>query len=84
MPAMVVESVGVGAGTLDRPGLPNVLRAFVGETVEPSEIVETEHAVVECNVDDLDPRVLPVVIEVDWRGPEGPAHVEFKTVLSRY
>jgi type II secretory pathway pseudopilin PulG len=31
-----------------------------------------------------DYRVLPVVIEVDWRGPEGPAHVEFKTVLSRY
>jgi hypothetical protein len=31
-----------------------------------------------------DYRVLPVVIEVDWRGPKGPAHVEFKTVLSRY
>lgn len=31
-----------------------------------------------------DYRVLPVVIEVDWRGPAGPAHVEFKTVLSRY
>lgn len=31
-----------------------------------------------------DYQVLPVVIEVDWRGPKGPAHVEFKTVLSRY
>jgi len=63
MPAMIVEAVGVGAGTAERPGLPNVLRAFVGEITEPAEIGETDHVVVECNVDDLDPRVLPVVIE---------------------
>jgi len=31
-----------------------------------------------------DYRILPVVIEVDWNGASGPAHVEFKTVLSRY
>jgi len=31
-----------------------------------------------------DYRLLPVVIEVDWNGAAGPAHVEFKTVLSRY
>ena len=63
MPAMIVEAVGVGAGTAERPGLPSVLRAFVGEITEPAEIGETDHVVVECNVDDLDPRVLPVVIE---------------------
>jgi hypothetical protein len=63
MPAMTVEGVGVGAGTTDRPGLPNVLRAFVGEVVEAAQVGATDHVVVECNVDDLDPRVLPVVIE---------------------
>ena len=63
MPAMTVEAVGVGAGTAERPGLPNVLRAFVGEITGPAEVGETDHVVVECNVDDLDPRVLPVVIE---------------------
>jgi uncharacterized protein (DUF111 family) len=63
MPAMIVESVGVGAGTTERPGLPNVLRAFVGELAGPFEIGESDHVVVECNVDDCDPRVLPVVIE---------------------
>ena len=63
MPAMTVESVGIGGGTMERPGLPNVLRAFVGEIAGPSEIGETDHVVVECNVDDLDPRVLPVVID---------------------
>ena len=63
MPAMTVEAVGIGAGVLERPGLPSVLRAFVGETVPETEIDETEHVVVECNLDDLDPRVLPVVLE---------------------
>ncbi len=63
MPAMTVETVGIGAGTAERPGLPNVLRAFVGETAGTAEIGETDHVVVECNVDDLDPRVLPVVLD---------------------
>lgn len=31
-----------------------------------------------------DYRILPVVIEVDWNGASGPAHVEFKTVLAEY
>jgi uncharacterized protein (TIGR00299 family) protein len=35
MPAMTVEAVGVGAGTLERPGLTNLLRAFVGSLSEP-------------------------------------------------
>lgn len=31
-----------------------------------------------------DYRILPVVIEIDWNGAAGPAHMQFKTVLSRY
>ena len=63
MPAMTVEAVGVGAGSREYPGLPNVVRAFVGWAAASSEVSETDNLVVECNVDDLDPRVLPVVIE---------------------
>lgn len=63
MPAMTVERLGVGAGSADRPGLPNVLRAFVGAAAEPVAVAEADHVVVECNLDDLDPRVLPVVLE---------------------
>jgi len=63
MPAMTVEVMGIGAGSVDRPGLPNVLRAFVGSVAAVAEIGETGHVVVECNIDDLDPRVLPVVLE---------------------
>jgi len=37
MPAMTVDVVGVGAGTLERPGLPNLLRVFVGELTEPAD-----------------------------------------------
>lgn len=35
MPAMTVEAVGVGAGTLERSGLPNLLRVFVGTLEKP-------------------------------------------------
>lgn len=31
-----------------------------------------------------DYRVLPLVVEVDWNGASGPAHLEFKTVLASY
>ena len=64
MPAMTVEAVGVGAGSREYPGLPNIVRAFRGKTsagmTTPSP---TGTHIVECNVDDLDPRVIPVVIE---------------------
>ena len=63
MPAMTVEKVGVGAGSREYPGLPNVVRAFVGSAVVPAGISQTGNMVVECNIDDLDPRVLPVVID---------------------
>jgi uncharacterized protein (TIGR00299 family) protein len=62
MPAMTVERVGVGAGSAEYPGLPNVLRAFAGISTAEVEVLDSEHFVVECNLDDLDPRVLPEVI----------------------
>jgi uncharacterized protein (TIGR00299 family) protein len=63
MPAMTVEKVGVGAGSREYPGLPNVVRAFVGTAVVPAGTSQTGNVIVESNVDDLDPRVLPVVID---------------------
>jgi len=63
MPAMTVENVGIGAGSREYPGLPNVVRAFVGSAVVPAGTAQTGNVIVESNVDDLDPRVLPVVID---------------------
>ncbi|MEO6715348.1 MAG: LarC family nickel insertion protein, partial [Mycobacteriales bacterium] len=62
MPAMVVERVGVGAGGRDLAELPNVLRLVVGEQ-DRAESSVTPATVIEANVDDLDPRLWPTVIE---------------------
>ncbi len=63
LPAMTVEAMGIGAGSRDDPGRPNILRAFVGRAAAavPAEAVEMR--VVECTLDDLDPRLFPVVLE---------------------
>lgn len=56
-PAMAVESIGVGAGGRDPEGHANVLRLFVGSAGTGGQPL-----LLECNVDDLDPRVWPAVI----------------------
>jgi uncharacterized protein (TIGR00299 family) protein len=55
MPPMVLGAVGYGAGTMDFPGTPNVLRCFVGETATSTgaEIVTQ----VETNIDDMSPQL---------------------------
>ncbi len=64
-PAMVVDAIGVGAGGRDPEGHANVVRLFRGfETgaSTPSSTAGTGPLLLECNVDDLDPRVWPAVI----------------------
>jgi len=60
MPAMTIESVGVGAGLANRPSLPNLLRVFIGST--PSVFQEDHVAVVETNIDDMSPELLGIVV----------------------
>ncbi|TCO61120.1 nickel pincer cofactor biosynthesis protein LarC [Actinocrispum wychmicini] len=62
LPDMVIDRVGIGAGTRDVPGRANVVRAVLGTTSASSVSVEDE-LVIECNVDDLDPRVWPTVLD---------------------
>jgi len=61
MPAMRVTDVGVGAGSLDLDEHANVVRLVVGAPMEPGAADEWQ--VMAANVDDLDPRLWPVVIE---------------------
>jgi uncharacterized protein (TIGR00299 family) protein len=68
LPAMTVDRTGVGAGTRDTPGRPNVVRVVLGTAAAPAGSAASEGAlermtVVETTVDDLDPRVWPVVLE---------------------
>jgi uncharacterized protein (TIGR00299 family) protein len=61
MPAMTVTAVGYGAGTMDLPDTPNVLRAFVGETdAAPGE--ETVFQV-ETTIDDMSPQLYEPLME---------------------
>jgi pyridinium-3,5-bisthiocarboxylic acid mononucleotide nickel chelatase len=64
LPAMSVRAVGVGAGTRDVPGRPNVVRVVLGDRTdlpaEPDDPVVM--SVLETNVDDMDPRVWPTVL----------------------
>lgn len=57
-PAMAVDRIGVGAGGRDPEGHANALRLFVGE---PGASAGAP-MLLECNVDDLDPRVWPAVL----------------------
>lgn len=51
LPPMTVEAIGLGAGTRDLPGQPNLLRLFVGRTAEPAG--SDRVWVLETNLDDL-------------------------------
>lgn len=72
LPAMTVQRSGVGAGTRDPAGRANVVRVVLGERAPgavaaqavrpgPSEGL-SPMVLVETNLDDEDPRVLPTVI----------------------
>ncbi|SFF65006.1 nickel pincer cofactor biosynthesis protein LarC [Blastococcus tunisiensis] len=60
LPPMRVERVGVGAGGRDPAELPNVVRLVLGEAAAPQP---AGPVVLETNVDDLDPRLWPGVLE---------------------
>ena len=64
LPAMSVHTVGVGAGTRDVPGHPNVVRVVLGDRIDrPAEPADPPvMSVLETNVDDMDPRVWPTVL----------------------
>lgn len=61
LPPMQVGAIGLGAGTEDTPGRPNVVRAVLGRATDSTPDRE-QLWVLETNVDDLDPRVWPGVL----------------------
>ncbi|MDC5696780.1 nickel pincer cofactor biosynthesis protein LarC [Intrasporangium calvum] len=72
LPRMAVSAVGVGAGTRDVPGRANVVRVVLGRLSTPpapqsgsptGDLEHTSMVVLEANVDDLDPRVWPSVLD---------------------
>jgi uncharacterized protein (TIGR00299 family) protein len=63
MPAMTVDAVGYGAGSAER-AIPNLLRVVVGTVEVELKDVETEEvAVVETNIDDMNPQIYDHIIQ---------------------
>lgn len=71
-PSLLTEALGVGAGTKDTPGRPNVVRVLVGRPIGPAPAAHgtadahdtpTSALQLEANVDDLDPRLWPGVVD---------------------
>ncbi|MGY1688991.1 nickel pincer cofactor biosynthesis protein LarC [Geodermatophilus sp. SYSU D01105] len=60
LPPMRVARVGTGAGARDPEQLPNVVRLVLGEPQQPAP---ASAVVLEANVDDLDPRLWPGVLD---------------------
>jgi uncharacterized protein (TIGR00299 family) protein len=61
LPSLMTTRVGVGAGGRDPAELPNVVRLVLGEPVAGD--APHQAIVLEANVDDLDPRLWPGILE---------------------
>jgi uncharacterized protein (TIGR00299 family) protein len=74
LPRLRVQAVGTGAGSRDPGGRANVVRVVLGEVVLGEEVergalgAASRALVIETNVDDLDPRVWPGVLEALLQG----------------
>ncbi len=67
LPPMISETVGYGAGARDLAGHSNVLRITVGETAafgERSRRTEEQIAVLEANLDDMNPQVIGYIVDL--------------------
>jgi uncharacterized protein (TIGR00299 family) protein len=67
MPAMTIATVGYGAGTMDLPGIPNLLRCFVGEAAAAEHGDETV-VQLETTIDDMSPQLYEPLMERLFEG----------------
>ena len=67
LPPLNIQKVGYGAGKMDLE-IPNLLRVFIGEAIEPAKDYITEQVtVLETNIDDMNPQFYDHVIESLWQ-----------------
>ena len=63
LPPMRIESTGYGGGTMELD-FPNVVRVIVGTAVEVGHVNEAPAVILETNIDDMTPELLPYVVEM--------------------
>ncbi len=61
LPALTLDRIGYGAGTMDTPERPNVVRVLIGEAAAAGPPAEV--ALLETNLDDLVPELVPDAVE---------------------
>ncbi len=61
LPPLRLTTTGTGAGGRDLPGRPNVVRLLLGEAAGSPDTGST--VVIAANIDDLDPRAWPLVLD---------------------
>jgi uncharacterized protein (TIGR00299 family) protein len=61
IPPMKVERIGYGAGERNPSDTPNVLRVLVGPAA--TDVVSDRVAVIECEIDDMNPQIFTVAME---------------------
>jgi pyridinium-3,5-bisthiocarboxylic acid mononucleotide nickel chelatase len=62
VPAMTIRTSGMGSGTREHPDRPNIVRVTIGEIVETT-VGYGEIVLLQANVDDLVPELVPDVLE---------------------
>lgn len=62
-PALRPQAIGYGAGTMDLPNAPNLLRLVLGTPVVPQQFLQDQVIVLETNVDDVSGEILGYVVE---------------------
>ena len=63
MPEMRIEKTGVGAGDKNFKEQPNILRVLIGESKGVFRDADDDIAVVETNIDDMNPQIYDYVME---------------------
>lgn len=61
-PPLTLQAVGYGAGGRDLP-FPNLLRVMIGDIASPNHETIQQLAVLETNLDDLNPEIYPYVVD---------------------
>jgi pyridinium-3,5-bisthiocarboxylic acid mononucleotide nickel chelatase len=63
LPAMLVRSIGYGAGAREYQEFPNALRVVIGETADPPAEKVERLMMLETNIDDMSPQVFGYVMD---------------------
>ncbi len=63
LPRLILEAVGTGAGRRDPAGVANVVRVLIGAPDASDGVPDRELLILEANVDDLSPELVPDAVE---------------------